>query len=483
MRIDITSAQLFGNEAGEDEDEVIFQSYAIRRPELANFLAQDVPISIVRAYKGEGKSALLRLVYLDLVAQNPAPVVLQVSANSISPEIDGVESDRWVRGWKANILKQAAREIGKRIHLAFRDDAIALVEEAEASGFRSRNFVSSIADRLKTSAVPLERNRPPTANHQALLERYLAGGDFVWMMIDDIDQNFENTPINRVKIASFFTAVRQISIAIPEFRFRIAVRPNIWTIVKREYEAMSHVEQYVTDLIWSFEDFETMISKRVEGYLRRTGQWTEFTRKLAKGWEIRPRELIKLVFEDPMPWGMDRSRPPAVTLLTLARHRPRWLVELWRVSAKAAKSKNSEVIELTHINTTLEAFGKRRIDDTVAEFKSQCPNVEDLLVAFVGESDSFKTADLLEIVQRKILKGNTSLRIFSVIGIPSARETAHFLYQIGFLTARLDHANGSYTHLAFSQNPSLLKSGTNVDQGHSWEVHPVFRYALRLKTH
>ena len=260
MQIDITSTQLFGNEAGEDEDEGIFRSYAVRRPELSSFLAEETPISIVRAYKGEGKSALLRLVALDLANRNPPPIVVQVSANTISPEVEGIDSDKWLRGWKTNILRQAARDIGKRIHFAFKDDAITLVEEAEANGFRARNFVSSVADRLKTSAIPLERNRPPTANHQALLERYLAGGDYVWMMIDDIDQNFENTPGNRVKIAAFFTAVRQISIAIPEFRLRIAVRPNTWAIVKRDYEAMSHVEQYVTDLAWELKDFEVLIS-------------------------------------------------------------------------------------------------------------------------------------------------------------------------------------------------------------------------------
>ena len=67
------------------------------------------------------------------------------------------------------------------------------------------------------------------------------------------------------------------------------------------------------------------------------------------------------------------------------------------------------------------------------------------------------------------------------MGKPAAMEVAHFLFQIGFLTARRDISPDSYEHLAYSDNPALLNARTNVDQGFSWEVHPVFRQVLKLK--
>ena len=220
---------------------------------------------------------------------------------------------------------------------------------------------------------------------------------------------------------------------------------------------------------------------RVEGYLRRTNQWESIVSILKTGRMERNKQLISFVFEDPMSWGKDeRTRPPAVVLYTLARHRPRWLIELWKVSSRSANKYNREKINFFDIEKELEAFGKRRVEDTVAEFKSQCPEVESLLVAFVGQPERFPSADLMRTIQNRVLQGSPP-RIVGVMGAPSAKEVAQFLFQIGFLTARKDFADETYEHLAYADNPTLLSATTNLDQGYSWEIHPVFRQALKLK--
>lgn len=478
MKIALDDKSLFGNEAAEDEHEEVFSSYAVDRPEVTTFLDPDAHIVIARAYKGEGKSALLRLVALRLREQSDLPIVISIPASSISPTLDGTDSDQWVRGWKTNILKLAAREIGAGIALAFSDDAISLVEEAESNGFKSRSFVSAIVDRLRSSAVPIDRTRTQIENPEKVLQRWAKEGNRVWFVIDDLDQNFENTPAYRVKVATFFTALRQIANLIPEFRFRTSVRPNVWAIVKREYEALSHVEQYISDLNWTLDDFYTLIAKRIEGYLLRTNQWEAYRKTSGTD----KKSLIACVFVDPMPWGREKSRPPAVVLFTLARHRPRWLVELWKVAASAAVKAKRELIGFDDIQKELEAFGKRRIDDTVAEFRSQCPEIEELLVAFVGQPERFTTDELIKTIQNRVLQA-VHPRIVGLLGAPSAKEVAHFLYQIGFLTARKDLGNEEYEHLSYADNPALLSARTNVDQGHSWEIHPVFRQALKLKNY
>lgn len=72
-------------------------------------------------------------------------------------------------------------------------------------------------------------------------------------------------------------------------------------------------------------------------------------------------------------------------------------------------------------------------------------------------------------------------KIVGVMGNPSTAEVAHFLFQIGFLTARRDCGNNTYEHISYAENPTLLNAKSNIDQGFSWEVHPVFRQALKLK--
>lgn len=68
-----------------------------------------------------------------------------------------------------------------------------------------------------------------------------------------------------------------------------------------------------------------------------------------------------------------------------------------------------------------------------------------------------------------------------MLGNPSPREIAYFLYQIGFLSAREDYTDGTYTHYFFAEKPELFVTENNIDQGMSWEIHPVFRQTLDLK--
>jgi hypothetical protein len=132
------------------------------------------------------------------------------------------------------------------------------------------------------------------------------------------------------------------------------------------------------------------------------------------------------------------------------------------------------------INRELVSFGRRRIEDTIAEYSVQCSNLEELLTAFSQEPERFETEQLLRIIKNKALN-HLSIKIEGVLGSPSAVEVAHFLFQIGFLTARKDIDENNYEHFSYEDKPTLLSSRANLDQGHSWEIHPVFRQVLSLK--
>jgi hypothetical protein len=61
LSIDLVAPDLSGNDAAEDEEEEVFQAYAVDRTETSNFADATRRLCIARAYKGEGKSALLRM--------------------------------------------------------------------------------------------------------------------------------------------------------------------------------------------------------------------------------------------------------------------------------------------------------------------------------------------------------------------------------------------------------------------------------------
>lgn len=487
-KIDLSARDLFGNDAAEDEDEDVFRAYAVERDEARHFLDPTRRICIVRAYKGEGKSALLRLAATRLAQQHGSNlVVLRDSASAFSSGISGNDFFQAVREWKRSILGRVAAIIGSQIGIAWSDDAMSLVEEAEKQGYKARGLVLSIVERLSPKAklggvdVEVSVSKPGAPDPTATAQRWMHGREPVWIFIDDVDQNFQSTTTSKTLVASFFVACRELANSVPELRIRAAVRPNVWTAIKMDFEALSHVEQYVTDLTWPEAANRTLLAQRVYGYLQRRDLLESVADELPTDQAQRERFLIALVFDDPMPWGKASStRPPHVVLHTLSKHRPRWIVELCKVSAKRASDRGLSSIQLTDILQELSSFGKRRIEDTVAEFRSQCPEVGELLAAFGREKEEFATNELLDVIERKILNHMSPI-IAGSLASARALDVAAFLFQVGFIFGRRDYNDGAYDHYTFSDKPSLLQARSNVDDGVRWEIHPVFRQALEIR--
>lgn len=470
---------LFGSEAADLEDSALFFSYAMQRSEVTAFLDDRHPVRIVSAYKGEGKSALLRLAEQKLNDRPSKPLVVRVTGSSIAPAPNSLNEDEWIKAWKQTIFQLLAREIGATIKMAWTDDSTSLVEEAEREGFRQRSIFGYVLDRIKHKDNPISQEKPELASAERVLQRWLSSKDKVWLLIDDIDHNYANTDHYRVKLSSFLAAAKDLMVKTPEIRLRFTIRPNVWQILRRNYEGVSHFRESVIPLSWTLGDCELMVARRVESYLQRMGDWSRIARTLPT--DIRRTEALnKLLFETPMPWGRDSWRPATVVLYTLSRHRPRWLIELIKESAKRTNRRGGSKINWDDINGVLADFSKNRYDDTIVEFKSHCAELPELLTAFANQSERYTTDQLLKLLRDSVLQ-QVHPRIAGYTHPVQPREVAQFLFEIGFLSARLDKPDGSYEHATYADQPDLLDSRVNLDQGYSWEIHPVFRQVLRLR--
>lgn len=470
-RINLADEYLFGNDASEDEIKEIFDSYALKDERVAYFSEPTRKVAIARAYKGEGKSAVLRLID----RKSSGEIVCSLKASSISPQVTSSDTDIWVREWKKAIVDLVGAELGKRIGFAWNGNSINLVELAEKSGFKSKNIVGAVMERVdEFFGIKLKGGDLPTDNKNAVLSQL--NGKPIWVIIDDVDQNFTNTPENKAKVASLLVAAREITNSIEDIRLRLTIRPNIWSIIKPEFEALSNVEQYMYDLRTDVNRMKRMLSKRVEGYLKRNKM------PLPSGGDAEGKyedQLIAMVFDEQMSWGGEK-RPPHIILHTLCRHRPRWLIQLCKLAAKKAVSNGHEKIMLSDISDCLYDFGDARITDVVAEFRSQCPQVGDLIACFSRQKEEWKTDELLTFVSERILQ-NISPVISGVLSQPNASDVAAFLFEIGFLSARKNLEDGQYQHYAFADRPGLLRSKAEMDRGIFWEIHPVYRQRLEMR--
>src|SRR5690606_35950005 len=235
-----------------------------------------------------------------------------------------------------------------------------------------------------------------------------------------------------------------------------------WTTIKHEFESLSHVEQYITNLEWSESSIRAVLARRVQGYLVRRAKWQGVADELPTDTAQRERKLISFIFDDPMEWG-SRPRPPHVLLHTLSKHRPRWVVELCSAATGLTAQTHRQRVAVDDILAQLEEFGRRRVEDTVAEFKSQCPQVGEIIGALKQGQEEYSTDELVRHLNHHVMNHLTP-RISGVVGDASALDVAAFLYEIGVIFGRRDLPTG-YQHVGFSEQPSLLRSRTNLDDG------------------
>ncbi|MHB8638077.1 MAG: P-loop ATPase, Sll1717 family [Fimbriimonadaceae bacterium] len=482
---DLADSSLFGAEAAEAESsQAVFSSYFFETLQFHDFADPGRPLQIANAYKGEGKSAFLRAVEQDVRGKGLGFVV-RISSADLDITDQGESSDGWMRAWRRALGSTIASELGKAIKVAWSEDDIRAVEEAERQGDRERNFLGLILDRFafKAKGIAAVEVKPASAAiSEKTIERLLEKKT-VWLLVDESDVNFINTTAGRAKVAGLLTACRKLCQTSPSLRIRTTLRPTTWSALYSNVEDMTHVRDALLPLQWQTQDIRNILAKRIEAYLKRAGR-EELTRT-SQGGRMRDEDLIGLLFPGKWKWAKrtvsdDGERMPVVVLSNLCRDRPRWLVELCKEAAKRARARESEVIDKADVTASLAEFGRRRIQDLQSEFRAESEQIETLVNGFYGQPESYKTDELLKLIKNRI-ENHADVRISYENGRCNAMQIGHFLYRIGFLTARKDLASGDYEHFSYAQRPTLLRDSANPDQGCSWEVHPIYRQALEMR--
>jgi hypothetical protein len=484
VRIDLKSSDLFGNEAAEDEVEAVFSSTLLRRDDLAEFDDARNSIKVISAYKGEGKSSLLRALASQLSEKEDC-FVITTTGPAAAPDVSSPDTAKWAKAWKKSLFSLIAARVGAAIGMAWSDDSISLVEEAEKHGFRRKSLIGTITDRLRPevslaggSMTVALQSGTPERSHEEILKRF--SNDkirFIWIIVDDIDRNYRDTKLDKAKIVGFFDAIRDMHNAIPQLRVRTSIRPNVYASVRLEHESFSHIRQYILKMSWSESQIRQMLARRVEGYLSRSGQLSRAD--LASSGSGRDNDLISLAFESPARWGGgEKKRLIHIPLYTLSVHRPRWVIELCKLAASRHHAVGAK-ISIDDITAEMADFGESRKADVSAEFKIQCPQLDEMIDAFYEQKSIMTTEELFKIIEERIL----SSFIPNIAGMsdrPRSGDVASFLFEVGLFFGRRDLPDGSYEHISFAERPSLLRSRSNPDDGLRWEIHPVFRQALRI---
>lgn len=482
---------IFGNDNGEDEDPEVLAGYFLEHQSFTRASDKSRRIEIVRARKGMGKSALLsHLKYRLTQPHNPIDkeaIVIKATGNELIglSNFTGNDASNIENRWKQVICKRISMEIANRIGFAGSDDTISLVEAAEIEGLKGKNLVSGLITRIgkavniaalaaTNGAVSIETSNttnPDRLGYEHILKRLQESKEkSVWLLIDDIDAKFIDTPELQTRIGAFFSAIRSLAFSVEGLRIRASVRPDVWTNL-RGMEDQDKFRQYITEIKWSDEHLRRIFAKRILSHLQRNGnadyaQWneqTDYSRILAQ------------VFSGQFRIGSQKDSDPLRVAMMLAGKRPRWLGQLCKQAGNAA---GTSLIQQRHFDAVMGSFGQEKISDLIKEHQHQFKELQKTIDAFRGSEKSLNKHKLLLLIERLFVKKLGPENVPNVNGFPfqSTDQIAEFLFEIDFIVGE----NGG-KHTQYQHDPTLFASEQNAQNKIPWIVNLSYRKFLNIQ--
>jgi hypothetical protein len=474
----------FGNEAADDVDATELASYFVEQDAFHKFLDKRKKLLVATARKGVGKSALLEWIAMKISEKDKHALVIKVrGADLVRSKFhlpsDPVTPNDHIQDWMIRLCALVNRQLAIQLNIGFDDDKITLIETAELEGYKSRNLVGCLVDRLQTLfSKAIATTKIPAKNEVELLKRVKTGNEReVWIVIDDLDATYQKTDAESLSLTTFFSACRYLTHDVKGVFFRVSMRTDVWALLRRYDESLDKVEQYVSEILWYQEDFLKLLALRVMVSLSNLGlSLTDFPRGIDAPGE--QEKMLDMVFVPTMEWG-DKAVKTYKVIYTLSYERPRWAIQLCKLAQEAALRRRARYITKESIDEIWGEYGAKRIADLVVEHRHQCPQVEELLNGFRGSERLLTRGALFNWITNRIsnhmdvwIEGERTR---------SPKDVAKFLYRIGFIVARSDNDGEGYEHYRFDQMPDFLSARTDEDFGVKWEIHPCYREALDIQ--
>lgn len=491
---DETIRNLFGTDTAEDDDPQRLRAYFLKNKSYES-IRSSLPLRILVGHKGIGKTALLRMSFLEDTDQNILSLWLK-------PD-DFIGIDLKDKSFVEKI-GEYKRVIGQ---LIYHQSLEKLGVEADSTAVKFT--LANIGKQVLTGVVRkiAESSGVDTGRITTSVRQAFNRDKSITIYIDDVDRGWTASTDDINAISALVNACRDMSNDEPNIRIRIGLRSDAYFLYRTSDESTDKVEGNVIHLKWNRHDILTVMALRVANYLKSN---------------IDPRSLENLpqseVAKELHPVVEDRYRvgkgawldkPIHIILLSLNRNRPRDLVKLLTLAAQNAFQNSRSLISSTDVAAVFENYSAGRIRDLVLEFRSELPEIEKLLLNMGPTTKEMKTADDtyhsakregLSERELESIKAKSSVWIFSndqlINKIRNIRQShnfsfkngqnvnertiAEFLYKIDFIIARDEHPDGRPRWTSFDQN-QMLKSQFR-DFGYKWEVHPAYRWALQPKS-
>ncbi len=463
---DITIQGLFGFEDAESEPIERLKEYYFKNSAYTRVRA-DLPVRILVGHKGTGKSALFKVAMSEDREEGNLPIMIRpddIAELGRSDENFLLK----IKQWKWGLSKL----IGEKVLLEFSINPEEYSSKLSQVGLKVLNFITDTLSGAMDNKVSLS----PT--QRFMMDKYLSNHKII-VYIDDLDRGWEGKKDDISRISALLSSIRDMANDNPGLRFKLSLRSDVYYLVRTADESTDKIEGSVAWCRWTNQEILALLIKRVQTFLGNRVDEQSLLNGKQKHISSFLDEVIEHKFYD---WKKKEEVPTYQVLMSMIRKRPRDIVKLCTMAAREAHDKNSNIINSDHLKAVFESFSQGRMQDTINEYRSELPNISELLFGMrptrkerdEGKGFIYTTAEL-----NKKLTNLKQNKVFTFkSGRPStSEELINFMYKINFLMARKELPDGKIQRKYFEENRYLMSGAINF--GYDWEVHLAFRWALQ----
>jgi len=461
-----TIQEVFGHEAAEDENKSRLRKYYFKG-KIFDRVCTDLPLRILVGHKGIGKSALVSIAMQEDAENNIMSVLIRPDdVHEIVTDASDLLTS--IRAWKTGLLRIVYEMVLREFGTHQSPKTAILVKGAQ--------LLDALVDAVKpmlSKSVDIESSRGKAAQHFMKNKK-------LRVYLDDLDRGWQASSASITRLSALLNALRDISRGCDGVQFRVALRSDVYYLVRTSDESTDKIEGSVVWHAWTNHEILAMLVKRVESFFGRERKEDELI-------NMRQNDLASFLFEIMEERfrgsGKWHNIPIHRMLMTLIRRRPRDLVKLCTLAAHEAAEEGRSRIVTSDFMSVFDEYSQGRLQDAFNEYRSELSQIEPLLMNMKpskkewrgGRRYTYSTDELLS----KIGNIQSSSQTFQFYGKnrpASNKELAAFMYKIGFITARKE-VDGKIVRKYFDENRYLSSKFT--DFGFQWEVHPAYRWALQ----
>lgn len=457
--------KIFGYEDAESESIERLKEYYFKN-EIYDRVASDLPIRILVGHKGVGKSALFRVSMSEEREKGNLPILIK--PDDIADL--GKDDENFllkIRQWKYGLNKI----IGAKVFNEF-----GITDEKVLS--KLTNFGLKLVSFAAESINALQDKINLSPSQRKIMENFLKSKKIV-VYIDDLDRGWEGKKNDITRLSALLNSVRDLANESSGLHFKISLRSDVYYLVRTSDESTDKIEGSVVFYSWTNHEILVMLIKRVMTFYKEPFDESNLLKTKQNHLAFHIEKIMEPHFQGSGKW---ENKPMYKVLMSLIRKRPRDLVKLCTLAAREAQKNKSTIILTAHFQTIFEDYSQGRIQDTINEYRTELSNIESLVFGMkptkkekhISDSFVYTTAQLNSKLTNLMQQNRFT---FSNGKVCTAKDLAHFLYKINFLTARKELEDGEINRKYFEENRYLAVA--TADFGYDWEIHPAYRWALQ----